>query len=211
MANTIFKELRQHAPFTFLGALSGIIICLLLRNIPHGYAFKLFYVFHPLHVFLSAFVTAAMFKIYQKEAHWLKIVLIGLVGSIGVATVSDSIIPFIGETLLHLPDPELHIGFLEKWYIVNPIAVLGILLAMKFPTTRLPHMAHVFVSTWASLFHVMMALGVTVSFVLYAQITTLLFLAVWLPCCFSDIVFPLLFIKNGECEIHSGCCSCCKK
>jgi hypothetical protein len=27
-----------------------------------------------------------------------------------------------------------------------------------------------------------------------------LFLAVWLPCCFSDIVYPLLFLKAEERE-----------
>jgi hypothetical protein len=25
-----------------------------------------------------------------------------------------------------------------------------------------------------------------------------LFLAVWLPCCISDIVFPLLFVKSSD-------------
>ena len=32
--------------------------------------------------------------------------------------------------------------------------------------------------------------------VVYAQVTVFLFLAVWLPCCTSDIVFPLLFSKE---------------
>jgi hypothetical protein len=29
-----------------------------------------------------------------------------------------------------------------------------------------------------------------------------LFLAVWLPCCISDIVFPLLFVKSGDVAPH---------
>jgi hypothetical protein len=31
-----------------------------------------------------------------------------------------------------------------------------------------------------------------------------LFMAVWLPCCVSDIVFPLLFAKS-DIEIDCGC------
>jgi hypothetical protein len=38
-----------------------------------------------------------------------------------------------------------------------------------------------------------------------------LFLAVWLPCCVSDIVFPLLFVgPDGKHEPHA-CVFCRKK
>ncbi len=30
----------------------------------------------------------------------------------------------------------------------------------------------------------------------YVAISIFLFLAVWIPCCISDIVFPLLFVKK---------------
>lgn len=33
---------------------------------------------------------------------------------------------------------------------------------------------------------------------LKAHIPLFLFLAVWVPCCTSDIVFPLLFAKAGQ-------------
>ncbi len=204
MIKNILKELKEHAPFTFLGAFSGIIIFFLLKNIPNSISYKLFYTFHPLHVFLSAFVTAAMFKIHDKKANWIKILIIGFVGSVGIATVSDSIIPYIGETILHLPNREMHLGFIEEWYIVNPIAILGILLAMFIPKTKVPHMGHVFVSTWASLFHVMMSIGGQVGILTYLAILSLLFIAVWVPCCVSDIVFPMLFIK--DCPPHCMCC-----
>ena len=29
-----------------------------------------------------------------------------------------------------------------------------------------------------------------------------LFIAVWLPCCVSDIIFPLLFVKNAPLCTH---------
>lgn len=204
MFKTIMHELKNHAPFTFLGATSGILIFFFLRNVPYKISFGLFYTFHPLHVFLSAFVTTSMFKLLNKDAKPLKIFLVGFIGSIGVATLSDSILPFIGETILKLPHRELHLGFIEKWYFVNTLAIIGVILGAKTPATKFPHSAHVFVSTWASLFHVLMAVSGTVSAILYFEILILLFLSVWLPCCFSDIVFPILF--SGAKACCRGCC-----
>jgi hypothetical protein len=124
------------------------------------------------------------------------LLVIGYVGSIGIATLSDSVIPYLGETLLHLPNRGIHIGFVEKWWLVNPLAFLGIAVAFFWPHTRFPHFGHVLISTWASLFHVIMALGEQIGFFSYIVIFFFLFLAVWIPCCTSDIVFPLLFVRE---------------
>lgn len=109
-------------------------------------------------------------------------------------TLSDSIIPFLGETILDLPNRGIHLGFIERWWLVNPLAIAGTLFAFFKPHTKLPHTAHVLLSTWASLFHMLLAMapGHQGS---WLMILVFLFLAVWLPCCLSDIVFPLLFIK----------------
>jgi hypothetical protein len=157
---------------------------------------NIFYVLHPTHVALSAMVTTAIYMKYGKRKLWLAI-LIGYTGSIGIATLSDSIIPYLGETLLGLPNRGLHIGFIEKPLLTNPAALLGIIIgyrswAAKF-ITKFPHFGHVLISTWASLFHVIMALGVTVSWIQIIIILLFLFFAVWIPCCTSDIVYPLLF------------------
>lgn len=205
MLKRVFIELKEHAPFTFLGAISGILLFFFMKNISHEASFILFYTFHPLHVLLSAFVTTSMYKLHKKKPNMVKLFLIGYLGSVIISTLSDSILPFIGETILHFPHKEIHLGFIEKWYIVNPLAILGILLANKKPTTKFPHSAHILVSTWASLFHIMMSLsGFYISSLIYFEVTFLLFLSVWIPCCFSDIVFPLLFIKghDSDCPCH---------
>jgi len=198
MLKMIFKELKEHAPFTFLGALLGIFIFILLKNISDEKAFNLFYIFHPLHVFLSAFVTASMYRLNKKNTSFIMIFFVGFVGSIGIATLSDSIFPYIGESLLRFPYRELHLGFIEKWYIVNPIALLGIAFANFKPFTKLPHSLHVLVSTLASLFHIMMSLSGAISIYLYFAILILLFISVWVPCCFSDIVFPMFFAEDKK-------------
>lgn len=158
---------------------------------------NVFYILHPTHVLLSALVTTTLYIRYGKRKIWLAI-LIGYTGSIGIATISDSIIPYIGEILLGLPNAGIHIGFIEEPLITNIPAFIGILLGYWKGTTKFPHAGHVLISTWASLFHVIMALGVTVSWIQTIGIFIFLFLAVWLPCCTSDIVYPLLFPRKNK-------------
>jgi len=201
MIKRIAVELVRHAPFTAIGAATGIIIMMIIifadallqvSQVSH----TVFYIFHPLHVVLSAIVTTAMYKKYGKGKLWLAI-LIGYTGSIGIATISDSVIPYLGETLLDLPNRGAHIGFIEEWQIVNPAALIGIFIGYWKPATKFPHSGHVLISTWASLFHVIMALGGAVNWVTFLVIFLFLFIAVWAPCCLSDIVYPLLFTRKS--------------
>jgi len=203
--DNIIHELRHHAPFTAFGALTGIVLMLVFRNIPETAAHRMFYVFHPLHVVLSAVVTAAMYRRHCKGSLGargiLAIALVGYFGSIGIATLSDSLIPYAGEVMLGLPNRGAHIGFIEEWWLVNPAALAGVAIGFFWPKTRFPHAGHVLLSTWGSLFHVLMALGGRMSVFLCAAVFFFLFLSVWLPCCVSDIVFPLLFV-NGPADTH---------
>ena len=192
----ILTELKTHAPFTLFGALTGIVLMLIFKNISEDTSFTLFYIFHPSHVVLSAMVTSSMFKLYTKKRNFFLVLIIGYIGSIGIATVSDSLIPYVGEVFLGLHGHP-HIGFIEGWYIVNPAAVLGVLVAYFWPKTKFPHAGHVLLSTWASLFHILMAIGGEISSFAVIMIFIFLFIAVWLPCCISDIVFPLLFVKSA--------------
>jgi hypothetical protein len=255
----ILSELKHHAPFTLVGAASGIVCMLLFRHAGPEVNHRLFQVFHPTHVVLSAIVTASLFKLYDKHASLLKIVLIGYFGAIGVATVSDCVLPFFGESLLgvavpshgaqhehegshehdadaetdihdHEAEPNehgheaeshsehaaetksgteaanirkrLHLGFIEDWYVVNPAAILGIIIAWFWPRTKFPHAGHVLISTWASSFHVLMNTHRDLTPTMFVGIFAVLFVAVWLPCCISDIVFPLLFVKSAPLCTH---------
>ncbi len=201
------RELVEHAPFTTLGAITGILIMVILvfSNAPREISNVLFYTLHPIHVVLSALATTAMYKIHGKGKLWVAI-LIGYTGSIGIATLSDAIIPYLGGTLLHVP-MEFHLPFIEttkmpfigiaKWQIVNSAAAIGIAIGYWKPTTKFPHMGHVLLSTWASLFS-FTAFGIANWIPLLPFIFLFLFLAVWAPCCLSDIVYPLLFARKDE-------------
>ena len=200
MIRRIATELKSHAPFTAAGAVTGIVIMVIIvfgNLLPKvsPLSYTIFYVLHPTHVVLSALVTTALYRKYGNGKIWAAI-LIGYFGSVGIATLSDSVIPYLGEILLGLENRGIHIGFIEEGQIVNPAALIGVAIGYFKPVTKFPHSGHVLVSTWASLFHIIMALGESVSWVLLLTIFLFLFIAVWVPCCTSDIVFPLLFVKG---------------
>lgn len=203
MKSPILHELKRHAPYTAFGALTGIVILAFFYNLPKETAENMFYLFHPLHVLLSALVTASMYKNYKcakdsKKCSMSSLLAIGFFGSIGIATLSDSIMPYWGELLLKMPYAEPHIGFIERWWLIFPLAGLGIAIAYYKPQTKFPHAGHVLISTWASLFHVIMATGRSLNLFFAVSVFIFLFLAVWVPCCISDIVFPLLFVGIKE-------------
>ncbi len=203
MLRRIAIELKEHSPFTAFGALTGIIIMaiIVLAEVPSGISNMVFYTLHPIHVVLSALVTTAMYVRYRKAKFWIAI-LIGWTGSIGIATISDAIIPYLSAGLLGVP-MEFHVPFIEtaqmpvvgieEWKIVNSAALLGIAIGYWRQTTRIPHSGHVLISTWASLFY-FTAFGIANWIPLLPFMFMFLFLAVWVPCCTSDIVYPLLFL-----------------
>jgi hypothetical protein len=239
----IGQELRTHAPFTLLGAVTGISLMLLFRNMDKGHTRVLFAIFHPGHVVLSAIVTASLFQLHRKARDFIRILVIGYVGAIGIATLSDCIVPFLGESILgvavpthaavhehehegvpteaeHEHDntttaheherethrPSLHLGFIEEWYLVNPAAVLGVVIAFFLPRTRFPHALHVLISTWASSAHMLMNTQADMTGTLLLGMLVVLFIAVWLPCCVSDIVFPMLFVDASPNHGHCWLC-----
>ncbi len=196
MFKVILKQLKIHAPYTALGAVTGIIIMVIVvvGKGPVGVSKAIFYGLHPIHVLLSALATTAMFMKYKNKKIWL-VILVGWTGSLGIATLSDAIIPYFGAQLLHIPI-EFHIPFIEKWWL-NLLALAGVMIGYRKQTTKIPHFGHVLLSTWASLFY-FVAFGVADWISLLPFMLLFLFLAVWIPCCTSDIIYPLLFVRKNQ-------------
>jgi hypothetical protein len=207
MLRHIVLELGEHTPFTIVGAVIGIIIMVIIQfaNTPGDVSEALFYTFHPLHIVFSALVTTALYRKQKGSRPWL-IIIVGYTGSIGIATLSDAIIPYLGGNTLNIA-MEFHLPFLEteimpyigipEWIIVNAAAVIGIAIGYFKPATKLPHMGHVLLSTWASLFS-FTAFGVADWIPVLPFVFLFLFFAVWLPCCVSDIIYPLLWVREKE-------------
>jgi len=230
-ARHIGAELKGHLPFTLLGALLGIFFMLIFRRVSGIGGRGLFMVFHPAHVVLSAMVTASMFKIHAARKHFILVLLVGYFGSIGIATLSDIVIPHIGTQVFGLDVPthtqvhsghteedshqdaaalhdehenDIHLAFIKEWYLVNPAALVGILIAFFLPRTKFPHAGHVLVSTWASSSYLLMSMASAMTLGAGIEVFVTLLAAVWLPCCISDIVFPLLFVKS-DLEVAAAC------
>ncbi len=199
MFRRIAHELRHHVPFTLAGTVMGMAILLAMHyaRVPQRVSRGLFGVCHPLHVLLSAMVTAGMYRLHGRGRWWATL-LIGYFGAVGIGTLSDCLIPFVGEWLVGMEHAHMHIGFIELWYLVNPLALAGVGIAYFWPRTKIPHGGHVLLSTWASLFHMTMAAEAGLAAWKLAVVPVFLFLAVWLPCCTSDIVFPLLFVRASD-------------
>jgi len=194
MIKRISKELERHIPFTTFGAITGIAIMAIIvfSNAPPKISYTAFYALHPLHVLLSALATTAIYKLHTRGKLWMAI-LVGYTGSIGIATISDVIVPYMGAYLLGLKIPFI-VPFVAKWWI-NLLAFGGIIIGYWRPATKFPHAGHVLLSTWASLFNIMQHQG-TIALWMFPFIFLFLFLAVWIPCCTSDIIYPLLFVKK---------------
>jgi hypothetical protein len=207
MLRQIARELREHIPFTAIGAATGIILMVIIifAHIPSPISEVAFYTLHPVHVLLSALVTTAMYMKYSKGKLWAAI-LIGYAGSIGIATLSDAIIPYLEGSTLNI-EIGFHVPFIEteempffgvaKWVVINSAAAIGIAIGCWKHTTKVPHSGHVLLSTWASLFY-FTAFGIASWLPLLPLVFIFLFLSVWIPCCLSDIVFPLLFVRKAK-------------
>ena len=206
MVKTILRELKAHAPFTAFGAFTGIalMVILVLAKVGHEALEPAFEGAHALHVFLSALVTAAMYRRYGGNVALC--VIVGYVGSVGIASLSDVVFPHHGGAMIlaasgahaHM---HFHLPAIEEWWLINPAALIGIAIGVARSTTKVPHAGHVLLSTWASLFYVVSHVEGTVNwFPLMPLVLVVLFIAVWLPCCVSDIVFPLLFVSRATRE-----------
>ncbi|MCR4316476.1 MAG: hypothetical protein NUW37_09025 [Planctomycetes bacterium] len=258
--HSIKAELSQHLPFSAGAAIiaTGLAFALLpyLDDEMVDVAFDLA---HPTHLFFSAAATTAMFFRHDKSI--VKAILVGFVGALGVCSVSDIFIPWLGSLLSDISiDPHICL-LLHPWRVILATLVgvaLGLIGSRGVKRTTLySHSFHVGISTIASILY-LVAFGSlhdhheyqhvspsgdnavvsmaepgdgdrvrtdpnaipdvspdnevrvnqkggelgerpTPSFFLVAFV---LLVAVYIPCCFSDIAFPMLFTKHSR--LRSG-------
>ena len=166
----------------------------------------LFHLFHPIHLMLSAIATTAMFRRHEKKL--IKAVIVGFIGSVGVCGLSDIFMPYLSGQILGISGMHFHWCLIEHPQMVLPFVFMGIfggiIAADRIgQSTKFSHSSHIFVSVVASLFYLIsygvenwMAEGV------FPFVFIIVILCVTIPCCLSDIVFPIM---SADCS-HSGCC-----
>ena len=177
----------------------------------HSPAQFFFHLFHPAHMFFSAAATTAMFFRYERRL--LKAIIIGMIGAIGVCGVSDIVMPHVSLLILGVR-PPWHICIIEHPMLVLPFAVIGVAVGLGaslgvMRSTLFSHSLHVFASTMASIFYMVGPLGMLAWIDELGMVFLFVALAVMLPCCVSDIVFPVLMTSAGRLRYDSEGHRCC--
>lgn len=207
----VLVELAYHLPYSIFGITTGLVVmgvlsffAILMRAeglLPEASA-ELFHVFHPAHVLISAVATTAMF--FKHEKRIMKAMIVGLVGSVAICGISDIFLPFIGGAILGA-DMSMHICIIENPGLIFPFAIVGVvaglLVTRSFErSTQYSHSAHVFVSSVASILY-LLSFGLTDWIHSIGAVFLITIIAVMIPCCASDIVFPLACVHR-DCD-HS--------
>jgi len=234
--SALLVELREHIPFSVtavaLGLTAAGAICILGSNAieggiaeavhdhatsgahdhDHGPAFAqlFFHLFHPTHMLFSAVATTAMFCRYDRSV--VKAIIVGLVGAVGVCGASDILMPHISLTVLGIQAPW-HICVVEHPGMVLPYAIIGVIVGLVassgvMRSTLISHSLHVLASSMASIFYMVGPLGVVAWIDKVGEVFVFVVLAVMVPCCLSDIVFPMLMTKKGKAKYAEEPHSC---
>lgn len=206
----IWEELKHHLPFSILSVVFGLILVGILNFFvemmgvadPSSYFEELFHVFHPSHILFSAIATTAMF--WQKEKRVFKAIVVGIVGSLGICGISDVFIPYLSGYLLgaHM---HLHICIVQHPQLILPFLIVGVIIGFLAPGTLeksdgvvFSHTLHVLISAAASIMY-LVSFGVTDWVHRVGAVLIYMVLAVVIPCCTSDIIFPLACTGKIQC------------
>ena len=199
----IATEFAHHLPYTIVGSLIAMagVWWFGTQQLSGGHAEMLrtqarasFHLFHPLHICLSAIATTSLF--WKHERSVLHAVTVGAWGTILPCGLSDYVFPYLGGRLLG-QSMELHMCIVAHPQLFFPFLGFGILSGF-WAEERLTgshlfsHGMHIFVSSAASLLY-LVSFGFTgwMTDVRYVFPTfAIIVLAVWVPCCISDIVIP---------------------
>ncbi len=198
----IGNELRHHLPYSIVSVVGAMGIMAILSKVLRGEDLHfLFHVFHPAHLLLSATATTAMFWIHDRKP--VKAILIGTLASLPLCGLSDIFVPFLGGLLLKIP-MEFHFCLIEEPWIVYPFVAVGVATGLAageyvHRSTIYSHAGHVAVSSMASILY-LLSYGMTHWVSWIGVILIILLVAVMVPCCLSDIVLPLLFVREKRCE-----------
>jgi len=207
----VWKELTHHLPFSILSVIAGLILVGILSFMtemmgvkdPSSNFRELFHIFHPTHILFSAMATTAMF--WQKEKRIIKAIVVGIVGSVGICGISDIFIPYLAGYLLgaHM---HLHVCIVQHPQLIIPFLVLGVMVGFLVPGNLeksegvvFSHSIHVFISAAASIMY-LVGFGVTDWAHRIGAVLIYMVLAVVIPCCTSDIIFPLVCTGKIQCN-----------
>jgi len=117
---------------------------------------------------------------------------------VGICGISDIVMPYYSGKLLGIK-MHWHICIVEHPQIILTFTAVGILIGLLVPEVRkstiFSHSAHILISSMASILY-LVSFGLTEWVPVIGMVFVYMILAVIIPCCTSDIIFPLLL--TGE-------------
>ncbi|MDI6789054.1 MAG: hypothetical protein QME51_11840, partial [Planctomycetota bacterium] len=210
----IINELIRHLPYSIISVIGGVSVMVALTMLDRvQYLVGIFHLFHPTHLLLSATATTAMFwrfsyrrpvqgdrnNFFYVGRYVIYAILIGFTGSVGVCSLSDIVFPYLAGKSLGWKI-VWHFCLTQHSMTVLPFIAIGILIgfwsgAVIRYSTFLSHSLHVFVSTMASVIY-LITFGMTDWLFQIPTIFLITAFTVLFTCCFSDIIYPLIFVKG---------------
>lgn len=195
-------ELFEHLPFTAFGVCVGLILVaganIILSSSgttkTHEGMEGLFYIFHSLHIYLAALTSTALsFRVNRDP---IRASLISAFTTVPFCILSDAIIPYLGGHLFQM-DIEFHVSAAEQPHVIFLFLIFGIFSGLISEkkigrVSYFSHSAHVLLSSFASAFY-LVGYGADNWIKSLGSIFIIVFVAVIIPCCMSDIVFPVSF------------------
>jgi hypothetical protein len=202
----ILVELGHHLPYTIFGVCMGLILmgvlnffAVLLKSedLMAPASMEFFHISHASHVLFSAVATTAMF--WKHEKRIFKALLVGSLGSIGVCSLSDTIFPTIGGSILGV-HMKIHVCIFKEPWLIIPFAVVGILAGFIVPdviekSTQYSHSVHVLLGSLSSILY-LLGFGMHEWVHMLGGVLIITVFSVMVPCCLSGIVFPLMCVHR---------------
>ena len=203
----ILVELGAHLPYTIFGVTMGLMMMGILNffatlmrteNLLANASAELFHVSHASHILFSAVATTAMF--WKHEKRIAKALLVGSLGSIGICSLSDTIFPTIGGSILGV-HMRIHICIIKEPWLIIPFAVIGVMAGFIVPdviekSTQYSHSVHVLLGSLSSILY-LIGFGMHEWVHTLGGVLVITVFSVMIPCCLSGIVFPLLCVHRG--------------
>jgi len=210
--HSITEEVMCHFPYAVFSVAFGLAIlsfisfvsmCNLDNDATCKGAHLLFHSFHFMHIVFAA--TGTLITYFRFSKNIWKGMLIGAGTAAVFCTLSDSVLPYLGGTLLGV-DMHFHLCFLSEMDKILPFLLVGLLngyVMSKHHASRqaiysiFSHFVHILVSSFAAMFYL-----VSHGFVDWSAnigfVFLFLIIAVVVPCTFSDVVVPMFFAKGDK-------------
>lgn len=211
--HTLAGEIQHHLPYAIFSVAFGLSILSFLTYFSTIAGTKdslvcqgsdaLFHSFHFMHIVFAA--TGTLITFFRFSKNLFKGLVVGCLSSTVFCTLSDSILPYLGGTMMGVK-MDLHLCFLTELHNVLPFLIVGlcngVIMSRHHATVQtrysiFSHFIHILISSFASMFY-LVAHGCTDWYINIGVVFLFLVVAVVVPCTLSDVVVPMAFARTDK-------------